>query len=744
METMVKRNILFTWILSYLVITLLSMICNGVIYDRSKNAIKSELAVNSTQAMDKFKISVDNIFVNASNIAKTLQDDESISRLCNMKNITPYGQYAGEALSVTRTLQSALSANPSLSEIYIYYKDIDLVTSSHYMYTKKRFYNQNYNNSGMSYEDWNSMFEKNSYAVTKLIPHSDGGKQTVDIFYQIPAYLDEFDAVAVLSIDTSTLLDNAKMITDLYSDVGIFILSKDNEIIMSNGIVDSIPENSKDCTVITTMSDTIGWRYVSVIPAKVFNKKLTYFSLINIFNIFICLLLCGILSYYFAKRNSRPFSKLKLIYNNNDEDDMTLINNVLNDYRSAKQTQSEFEQSLLMEELISRGQSSALTELKKYGIDFPDQYFCVILFKLINVSRLFEDENDVSSLQRYDSVKLIIKNVLEEIINEKHHAYICKINGQIVAVVNINRDYMLDFRSDIEEMLNSGKEFISSRFAFSFTPFVGGIHDAKTLHKSYSEAINALQYRTFISTSDTVFCDEANTDNKSSDISAIIPAEKTKQLINLLQLGDAETSLSMVNSLLLTAPKDSPIKYRVFLFDLISTLIHAVETLDEYDIEIKLSDDLCKLAGNCDTSVIPERINEFITEFCAFRSKNNLEDKAKENEDGLSKKDIVSEIKNFISENYTNQALNIAMIGEYFNITPYYVSNIFKKSENVSMLDYISITRIEKAKELLETTDLNLEAIALQCGFSNIRTFMRSFQKFEIITPGKYKEINKK
>lgn len=60
------------------------------------------------------------------------------------------------------------------------------------------------------------------------------------------------------------------------------------------------------------------------------------------------------------------------------------------------------------------------------------------------------------------------------------------------------------------------------------------------------------------------------------------------------------------------------------------------------------------------------------------------------------------------------------------------------------MLDYISITRIEKAKNLLETTDLNLETIALQCGFSNIRTFMRVFQKFEIVTPGKYKELNHK
>ena len=69
---------------------------------------------------------------------------------------------------------------------------------------------------------------------------------------------------------------------------------------------------------------------------------------------------------------------------------------------------------------------------------------------------------------------------------------------------------------------------------------------------------------------------------------------------------------------------------------------------------------------------------------------------------------------------------------------------IFKKRENISMLDYISKKRVENAKKMLVTTEMNLETIALQCGFTNIRTFMRVFQKYEIVTPGKYKELNKK
>ncbi len=741
---MIKKNMIFVWILSYLTVTLIPFICSGIIYSRAKAAIKNEFVINSTQEMDKFKMSVDNIVMNMSSIPRNLWNDESVSRLCYMPENTPYTEYVGDAFLATKKIQKILSANPYLSEAYIYYKNIDLITANHHMYTRKSFYDHNFNDSDLTYEEWTSAFEHNNYAVSKLITYSGGSRQTVDVFYQIPEFLTEFDAMVVLSIDTATLLNDAKMVTDLYSDVGMFILSKDGEVIMTNGVVDKIPENSKDCTVISDASDIITWRYVFVISSKVFDKKLSYFKLVNILNVIISLVLCGILIYFFAKKNVRPFSKLRMIYNKGEENDITLIDDVLNDYRSAKQAQSKAEQANLVEELINTGQPKLLDELKKYEINFPYQYFCVILFKLVNVSRLFEDENDISSPERYDSVKLIIKNVLEEIINEKHYAHICKINGQIVAVVNINNDYIIDFRNDIEEMLSRGREFISSRFAFSYTPFVGGIHDVKTIHESYSEAIKALQYRTFIPASDIVFCDDANAENKTSEESVIIPEEKKRQLINLLQLGDTQASLSVANSLMLAAPRQASSKHRVFLIDLISTLIRALENIGRDDVEMRFSDELCSLVENPDISVVSEKIKEIITELCRLTAERDLDIGTKDLEGSISKKDIVSDIKKFISENYTNQALNIAMIGEYFNITPYYVSNIFKKSENISMLDYISITRIEKAKELLVTTDLNIETIALQCGFSNIRTFMRVFQKFEIITPGKYKEINKK
>ena len=103
--------------------------------------------------------------------------------------------------------------------------------------------------------------------------------------------------------------------------------------------------------------------------------------------------------------------------------------------------------------------------------------------------------------------------------------------------------------------------------------------------------------------------------------------------------------------------------------------------------------------------------------------------------------DLVEKIKIYISENYNNNALNVASVGDHFNITPYYASNVFKRTTNVSMLDYIGKYRVNKAKEIIKTHNPKLASVAEMVGFNNVRTFMRTFVKYEGITPGQYKEI---
>ena len=47
---------------------------------------------------------------------------------------------------------------------------------------------------------------------------------------------------------------------------------------------------------------------------------------------------------------------------------------------------------------------------------------------------------------------------------------------------------------------------------------------------------------------------------------------------------------------------------------------------------------------------------------------------------------------------------------------------------------------MEKAKELLMTTELSLKQIAATVGYSNVSSFIRRFKQLYGVTPGSYKK----
>ena len=67
-------------------------------------------------------------------------------------------------------------------------------------------------------------------------------------------------------------------------------------------------------------------------------------------------------------------------------------------------------------------------------------------------------------------------------------------------------------------------------------------------------------------------------------------------------------------------------------------------------------------------------------------------------------------------------------------------SHFFRKQTGSTFSNYLERLRINKAKALLQKTDDILNNIALQVGFNNIGTFTRAFKKQELMTPGSYRE----
>ncbi|MBQ7794777.1 MAG: helix-turn-helix transcriptional regulator [Clostridia bacterium] len=69
-----------------------------------------------------------------------------------------------------------------------------------------------------------------------------------------------------------------------------------------------------------------------------------------------------------------------------------------------------------------------------------------------------------------------------------------------------------------------------------------------------------------------------------------------------------------------------------------------------------------------------------------------------------------------------------------------YISTKFKEQFGMGINEYINKFRIKKAKELLNTENYTLDTVSSMVGYTDSRTFIRIFKKYEDTTPGKYRK----
>lgn len=101
---------------------------------------------------------------------------------------------------------------------------------------------------------------------------------------------------------------------------------------------------------------------------------------------------------------------------------------------------------------------------------------------------------------------------------------------------------------------------------------------------------------------------------------------------------------------------------------------------------------------------------------------------------------IVMEIKRYIDRNCN---CTVTDVSERFNYSADHISRIFRKSEGVTVTQYIAQIRMAQARHLIVETDMPMGEIAKKLGYNSLNYFTSSFRTFYGMPPTALRDRSK-
>jgi AraC-like DNA-binding protein len=488
--------------------------------------------------------------------------------------------------------------------------------------------------------------------------------------------------------------------------------------------------------------------YVSATPSSAFWSKLTHIRFIVIVSSLFCMIFSFITAYFLAKQNYSPITSIlhtisnKTVYVNNKQDnEMVFINNVLKNCleeihqlnnRLGTKEARERQDFLLhaLQDSYPPNDPSLDDIFLRHHISLLSDRFGVLLIQIEEIDRhkipYTQDESPAL-------LSFILTNVSQELCASKHQGFLVDIAPmQYACIVNFNRDCELeDGLSYINFIAGECSMFIQKHYGIYTTMSISNIHSGLSdIHTAYKEALHTLKYRFQY--------------GKNSIMSYSLIQNKTFHYNNSTDSKSAQIIMAYIK-------RGNDCNFGKEVVDEVLALANiqensALESLEffRYDTVNSLS----KIIFESNFKQLEEK-NHFTKQLLKAESFQEFLETLTKTLDILRNYNDTVKISNticdkaaaLIESNYMDYNVNNTTIGETLDISPSYLSQMFREQKSITLMEYLYKIRIKKAKELLSNNCLTLEVVAAKTGFSSSSTLIKVFKKSEGITPGAYRKL---
>src|SRR5690606_14296302 len=101
--------------------------------------------------------------------------------------------------------------------------------------------------------------------------------------------------------------------------------------------------------------------------------------------------------------------------------------------------------------------------------------------------------------------------------------------------------------------------------------------------------------------------------------------------------------------------------------------------------------------------------------------------------------DTIQRIKQYIVE-HSHKEISLDGIAQIFELSPIYISKLFKEQLGVNYIAFLTECRLEKARKLMLNPEKSLKEITFEVGYQDPNYFSKVFRKMYGASPTEYRK----
>lgn len=275
------------------------------------------------------------------------------------------------------------------------------------------------------------------------------------------------------------------------------------------------------------------------------------------------------------------------------------------------------------------------------------------------------------------------------------------------------------------------QEIVEDHTDYTITIGIGSYYeDARNLHLSFQESEQSLNYHFFSTNYSITYIEDVNYYDRPQYEAF---KSKIQEMVNKFSIGDIAAVYQVWETIYVTVTKNRsfhPDEVRLQVLDLLfslskSSIQNGANSKKVLPLQIKYARDLDQLTSLAE---IDAWMKNIIQQLSNLVSENHNEQVLKS----------VQTVLQYVERHYTED-IGLESVAEKVQLSPNYLSAIFKQTTGSSFIDYVTNLRMEKAKQSLMDLNVSIFEIAESIGYNSSQYFSRVFKNNVGITPSAYR-----